>query len=112
MLKHKNRLLKKKDFDAVWKKGRSSFDNLLGVKALASTGQDSRFGITVSLKVSKLAVERNFLKRRIREIIQLELPKFKSNFDIAISVLPAARNQEFADLQKSVIFNLKRLRII
>jgi ribonuclease P protein component len=112
MLAEKNRLLKKKDFDSVWKKGRSSFDKVLGVKILNAGRQENRFGIMVSLKVSKLAVERNKIKRRIREILQAELPGFKNNSDIAITVLPAARSAEFDELKTSLAGNLKRLGVL
>jgi ribonuclease P protein component len=111
MLAEKNRLLKKKDFDSVWKKGRSSFDKVLGIKILNAGRQENRFGIMVSLKVSKLAVERNKIKRRIREIIQAELPNFKNFSDIAITVLPAARGLDFKELEKSLLFNFKRLGV-
>jgi ribonuclease P protein component len=111
MLPKENRLTKKKDFDAVWQKGRSSFDKIMGVKALGSGLKVNRFGIMVGLKVSKKAVERNKIKRRIREIIHAEAEKLKSGFDVVIIVLPAARGAEFAELRESLIYNLKRLGI-
>jgi ribonuclease P protein component len=112
MLKQVNRLLRKKDFDAVWKKGRSSYDKIIGVKIINSSLEKNRFGIMVGLKVSKLAVERNKIKRRIREIIQAELPNLKNFSDIAITVLPAAKEKDFAELSESIKFNFKRLRIL
>ncbi len=112
MLKKANRLLKKKDFDAVWQKGRSNFDKLMGVKVLASGRQENRLGIMIGLKVSKKAVERNKIKRRIREILRAEIANLKPGFDIVITVLPAAKGTEFSQLQKSLLDNLKRLRIL
>ena len=112
MLKKANRLLKKKDFDAVWQKGRSSYDKILGIKAIPSELRSNRFGIMVGLKVSKKAVERNNIKRRIREMLRAESGKLKIGFDIVITVLPAAKSLDFKELQASLIFNLKRLRLI
>jgi ribonuclease P protein component len=111
MLSKVNRLTKKKDFDAVWQKGRSSFDKITGLKVLANGLKENRFGIMVGLKVSKKAVERNKIKRRIREIIRLETANFKIGFDIVITVTPAARGLEFAEFQKSLAGNFKRLGI-
>jgi ribonuclease P protein component len=111
MLKQANRLLLKKDFDAVWKKGRSSYDKVIGVKALTSGLKINRFGIMVGLKVSKLAVERNKIKRRIREIIQTESENLKNGLDVVITVLPAARDLHFEELKKSLLLNFKRLGI-
>jgi len=112
MLKKTNRLLLKNDFDAVWKKGRPSYDKIIGVKALSSGLKKNRFGIMVGLKFSKKAVERNQIKRRLREIIQAEEKNLKKGFDIVITVLPAARGLDFNELKKSLIGNLKRLGII
>lgn len=50
----------------------------------------SRFGITVSQKVSKKAVARNRIKRQIRSIILSQLPSLDSGFDVIIVVLPSA----------------------
>jgi ribonuclease P protein component, eubacterial len=112
MLKKINRLLLKKDFDAVWKKGRSSYDKILGIKTLSNNLTNNRFGIMAGLKVSKLAVERNKIKRRIRETIQVEEKKLKNGFDIVVTVLPAAKEKTFAELKESVKFNFKRLRLL
>jgi ribonuclease P protein component len=112
MLAKTNRLTKKKDFDAVWQKGRSSFAKIIGVKILANGLEESRFGIMVGLKVSKKAVERNKIKRRIREIIRLEALNLKNGFDIAITVMPAARGLEFNELRGALVFNFKRLGIL
>jgi ribonuclease P protein component len=111
MLKQANRLLRKNDFDAVWKKGRSSYDKILGVKMIANNLTGNRFGIMVGLKVSKLAVERNKIKRRIREIIQADENNLKKGFDVVITVLPAARGLNFEGLKKSLLGNLKRLGV-
>ncbi|MDD4901597.1 MAG: ribonuclease P protein component [Patescibacteria group bacterium] len=111
MIKKANRLTRKKDFDAVWQKGRSSFDKIFGVKVLSSGLQANRFGIMAGLKFSKKAVERNKIKRRIREIIGAEENNFKKGFDIAITAMPAARQKKFSELQESLLKNFKRLGI-
>lgn len=40
-----------------------------------------RFAVVVSKKISKTAVGRNFIRRRVYEAIRLELPKFKAKRD-------------------------------
>jgi ribonuclease P protein component len=112
MLKRINRLLKKKDFDAVWQKGRSSFDKILGLKILANGFKINRFGVLVGLKFSKKAVERNKIKRRIREIIRAQAKNLKEGFDVVVTALPAARDKNFSELGESIKFNLKRLGLL
>ena len=111
MLPQTNRLLRKKDFDNVWKNGRSAFGRLLGVKAIANNLGKNRFGIMIGLKVSKKAVKRNKIKRRLREIINASSPALNLGFDIVLTVLPAAREAEFSELKKEVEWCFKRLKI-
>ncbi|AIE72636.1 Ribonuclease P protein component [Synechocystis sp. PCC 6714] len=51
-------------------------------------GDQSRFGITVSQKVSKKATARNRLKRKIRAVIHHLRPQIQPGFDVVIIVLP------------------------
>jgi ribonuclease P protein component len=111
MLPRVNRLLKKKDFDNVWKSGRSAFGRLLGVKAIKNELIENRFGITVGLKFSKKAVERNKIKRRLREILRRKSPSMNPGFDVAITVLPAARLSDFEDLKKEIEWCFRKLNI-
>jgi len=66
----------------------------------------------VSLKVSKKAVIRNKIKRRLREIIrQTEL---KQGFDFVIIAKPLIVNQNFQEIKQDLneIFNFKIDKII
>lgn len=111
MFERKNRLSKNNDFDNVWQKGRSSFDSLLGVKVIANQLGFNRFGILVGLKVSRKAVERNRLKRILREVVKKSLAALKSGFDIVIISLPAAKGKKPEALSNSLADNFKKLKI-
>lgn len=112
MFERKNRLSKNKDFDNVWQKGRSSFDSLIGVKALSNQLDFNRFGILVGLKVDRKAVKRNYLKRVLREAAKRALSELKTGFDIVIISLPAAKGKKPQVLEKSLKDNLKKLKIL
>lgn len=74
--------MKNKDFDIVFKKGKTKAGKLVFLKILKNNLGINRFGIVVSTKISKKAVVRNKIKRRIREIIrQINI---KIGFDIVI----------------------------
>lgn len=109
MLKKLNRLCKKKDFDNIYKNGRSSFDKITIVKALKNDKEINRFGIVVSSKVSKLAIERNKTKRRIREALRLELENLKPGNDLVIISLPEIIKKDFNDISISIKRHLYRL---
>ena len=111
MLKKEQRLTKDKEFDQIFKQGYSSYDKILGIKATKNDLEHSRFGILISTKVSKKSVERNLIKRRIREILQQVAPSFKVPVNLAVIVLPTAKDKSFQELENSIKFNLKKLRL-
>jgi ribonuclease P protein component len=74
----KSRLSRSAEFDRVYRSGRSAqhrllilyrFDRPEDVPADGESGDTSRIGITVSKKLGG-AVERNRLKRQLREVLQ------------------------------------------
>jgi len=101
MLKQKNRLTKKKDFDSAFKQGRGFKQGLLYFKIKNNNLDSSRFGFIVSKKFSKKAVERNKIKRRLREIIKKELPRIKKPIDVIIIINPGLEN-DFQKLEQMV----------
>lgn len=111
MLKQDNRLTKKKDFDQVFKSGKSSFNKLLGVKSLKNDLKINRFGIVVGSKVSKKAVERNKIKRRIRAIVKIEIDRVKPGQDIVIITLPEIREKNFSEIEGAVKNSLDKLKL-
>lgn len=111
MFKKINRLTKDKDFDNVFKKGRSSYNKILGIKTLVNNLTYCRFGILVSTKISKKAVERNKIKRRVRDIITKQTDNLKLGYDIIIIALPEIINKEYCDIKKSILYNFKKVNL-
>lgn len=109
MLAKQHRLVKQKDFERVFKQGRSYYTKLLGAKLLANQAVN-RFGIVISTKISKKATERNRLKRQIRQALRELDKKLKPGFDLVIMALPGFFNQEYGDVKgelKKVFLGLK-----
>ncbi len=111
MFKKENRLRKQKDFDRVFKKGKSSFDKTLGVKIRANSLGLNRFGVVVGSKVSKKAVKRNRIKRQIREAAKLYDQKQREGKDVLIIALPGAADKDFADFKKSLDHHFNKLNV-
>lgn len=109
MLPKINRLNKDKEFDYVFKAGRSGYDKISGVKAAANKMGINRFGILVSGKISKKAVLRNKIKRRIRDVIRSQMPKIKAGYDIVVISLPGIKEKAQKEIKESVINNLKHV---
>lgn len=63
----------------------------------------NRFAVIISKKVIKSAVRRNRVRRRLFEIIRLELPTIKDNFDVAVMVFSGeVYSMEHKDLRTLV----------
>lgn len=84
MLPRVNRLKSDKDFQNVFKKGRTSENQFFRIKFLENQKNFSRFGFVISAKLLNKAVERNILKRRLKATCRSLLKDLKSDFDIVI----------------------------
>ncbi len=72
-------------------RGRRCWRPLLGLRAASNGTPQSRFAFVVSTKVSKRAVERNRIRRHLREEIRHLLPQLAGGHDVAVIVTPAAK---------------------
>ncbi len=72
---------------------------------IASNGKGvSRFGFIVSKKISKKAVVRNKVKRRLRESVRLKLKNgsIKNGFDAIILTRPPIVDKSFVEIDEVV----------
>jgi ribonuclease P protein component len=107
MLPKENRLKKEKEFETVFKGGRMFKGDIIFLKYLANGTDKTKVGFVVSKKVSKLAVERNKIKRRMREIVRLRKKDLKEGLSIIFIALPSSRNKGCEDIKKDIetLFN-------
>lgn len=112
MLPKKHRLVKEKDFQGVFKKGKSFFTAELGIKVLANNLDVSRFGISVGLKISKKAVVRNKIKRRLREVFRLKLAQIKPGYDFVIIALPGIVDKKYQEIDEIAMRALDKFKMI
>ena len=92
------RLLRHADFERVYKKGRRHFAAHLTVFYLVrEQGSGLRVGFTVG-KVLGGAVERNRIKRRLRESVRLRWPGVGLPVDVVINPKKSVIKLEFAEL--------------
>lgn len=99
--------MKKKDFDNVFKKGKTIANKLVFLKSLKNNLNNNQFGFIVSTKISKKAVIRNKIKRRLREIVRQT--DTKPGFDIIIIVKPEILNKDYQEIKNNVENLLKNI---
>ncbi|MGA7218645.1 MAG: ribonuclease P protein component [Candidatus Sulfotelmatobacter sp.] len=111
-----SRLLRHSDFERVYKQGRRHFSALMTVfywprpetvaeagamRAGAPAPHSLRVGFTVG-RVLGGAVQRNRIKRRLREAVRMSYPQAPVAADVVINPKKALLTVEFADLQNEV----------
>ena len=71
----------------------------------------TRFGFTISKKISKLAVERNRLRRQMREIVRLnaDITKQYPSHDFVLIARKEALNHSYQELERDFQYLLTHL---
>jgi len=113
MLKKNNRLTKKKDFERLFQLGSVKYyGDILGVRIIANQLNYNRFGIIVSKKMCRLAVNRNRWRRQISTLIRQDLNKLQTGFDVVVLVIAKKADNNFGLIQNELIEAWKRFKII
>jgi ribonuclease P protein component len=102
MLSKENRLIKKTDFQRVFKLGKGFKSSFLYIKTVKGEANATRVGFVVSKEISNKAVERNKVKRLLRKAVSEYISFLPLNTDIVVVVLP--------EIKKS-IKNIKGLKL-
>jgi len=101
-------LKNEKEIKNIYKKGNSVFDSVCGIKFIESSGENPRFAIVVGKKVSKLAVDRNKIRRQYKAILKEFLPNFSKNADIILIVSKPSLEMSFNDKKERLEKVLKK----
>ena len=112
MLPKINRLREEKDFDKIFKKGKNFKNSFLILKVLQNNLKENRFGFIISKKVSKKAVLRNKIKRRLRDIIHQNTKNIKKGIDVVLIVLPGLEEKNFLETKEILNILLKKADLI
>jgi ribonuclease P protein component len=103
-------LLRHADFERVYKQGRRHFaPHLTAFYRRREEGIALRIGFTVS-KLLGGAVQRNRMRRRLREAVRLHWPEFQAPVDIVINPKKSLLTVDFSELgsQISQMFEVVR----
>ena len=101
-----SRLLRHADFERVYKQGKRHFATHMTVFYLRrAEGVGEASGIRIGFTVGRVlggAVDRNRMKRRLREAVRLHRPNTSTAVDVVINPKKSLRTADFADVQKEV----------
>ena len=95
-------LKKNKDFQKVYKKGKSYANKYLVMYVLKNDLEKNRIGISVSKKVGN-SVIRHHVTRLIRESYRLHEDMFNSGLDIVVIARATARNADYHQIESALM---------
>lgn len=119
MIPEENRLTKKRDFDLLLARGRWVSVPELSMKVLNLAENRNLFpkkedpdkfekqlkiAFSIGLKFSGKAVERNRMRRQIREVVRLHLKKgeIKNGYYLLFTAQPSLKNKNYAEISEKV----------
>jgi ribonuclease P protein component len=95
------RLLRKSEFDAAYARGRRFGNGFFAVTATSNDKQGARLGMAVAVRTAGNAVERNRIRRIVRESFRLHQHSLPS-VDLVVSARPPSRGAPAAQLHASL----------
>ncbi|HIZ73734.1 MAG TPA: ribonuclease P protein component [Candidatus Mediterraneibacter stercoravium] len=110
-MKFSESLKKNKDFQIVYRKGKSYANSLLVMYAYPNGLEKNRLGISVSRKVGN-SVVRHRLTRLIRESYRLSEDYFRCGCDIVVIARKSACGKDFRSIESALIHLGKLHKIV
>lgn len=93
----------------VYRQGKVWSDGLLVMKTRPNGSNLSRYGFSITRRVGK-AVQRNRLKRLLREVMRLQ--SLKAGWDIVFMARSAASSADYHELEGAVTKLLARAQLL
>ena len=101
-MKYSESLKKTKDFQKVYRQGKSYANRYLVMYVLENHTEGNRLGISVSKKVGN-SVIRHHLTRLIRESYRLHEDMFNNGLDIVVIARSTARNISYHETESALL---------
>lgn len=112
MMKPENRLRRARDIAVVFGRGQYAAIGPLAVKSLNRHADQGRAVVVVSKKVSKKAVVRNRIRRRLVETLAAEWATVSPGYDIVLTVREDVSKVSAAELKSQLVAVLSRGRLL
>ncbi|MFS9078597.1 ribonuclease P protein component [Streptococcus infantis] len=109
-MKKRFRVKKEKDFNAIFKEGKSFANRKFVIYRLENNEQHFRVGLSVSKKLGN-AVMRNQIKRRIRHILIEHKNQLVENVDFVVIARKGVEILDYAEMEKNLLHVLKLSKI-
>jgi len=106
------RLRKSSDFQRVRQQGQSTASRLLILAWAPNSVASVRIGFVISKRISKSAVQRNYIKRLLSEAIRPALADLPQNYDIVLSGRAQVIGADLFTLRRDITTLLRRAGLL
>ena len=104
-------LRKNHEFRNLYNRGKSAASHIAVVYCRRNGRAENRLGITVSAKLGG-AVQRNRIRRRLKEIYRLNENKLLIGYDIVIVARMKSRFSAYREIEASVLSLMSKLKLL
>lgn len=108
----KKGITRKRDFDLIFKEGKGFKNGFFLFKFIFNDLRYNRFAFVVSQKVSKKAVERNRIRRVLKEMFKKNFNSLERNIDGVLIVFPGFKHEEWGEAKENLIEIFKKAKLI
>ena len=109
-MKKENRLKKRKQFNWIFKNGKTIKEKDIAIVYNTSYGNDYKVGFSVTKKVGK-AVVRNKTKRRMKAIVTKYKNDIKPKCTMIFVAKPSIVDVKFEDIENQIVSLLKKAEL-
>ena len=102
IMKFSESLKKNKDFQTVYRQGKSYANKYLVLYIMGNQTEKNRIGISVSKKVGN-SVVRHHLTRLIRESYRLQEECFQRGYDLVVIARQSAKDVTYKEMESALI---------
>jgi len=110
-MKFTSSLTKNYEFKRLYNKGKSVASKYVVVYCIKNNNSENRLGITVSTKLGG-AVQRNRIRRRLKEIYRLNEHTLRMGFNIVLVARQRCRHAGWSELESSVLSIFDKLGLV
>lgn len=112
-MQRRHRLRNRRDFRRVFKYGQSTANRHFVVYVMRKKEDTPvRIGISISKKVAKLAVDRNRVKRLVKEIVRNRITQLSPGQDLVIIARNASVHLDYTQTEQSLVHLFEKARLI
>ncbi|QQR77412.1 MAG: ribonuclease P protein component [Candidatus Moraniibacteriota bacterium] len=113
MIPRAYRLSNHQEIRRVFRLGKKAYGSLFSFISLPNSLEKSRFAVIVSKKTAPRAVDRNRIKRFVREALRPNLPHITPGYDsIVVFLKKTPENPDLKAVSTDIDFLLHRIRLL